>query len=382
MRIGIDARFWGPRESGIGRYVDRLIAHLHRLDSQHEIVIFLRHEAVAHWPYQHPRWKIVPVGARWYSLREQLEMPYRFGREKLDVLHVPHFNVPVLYFGKLIVTIHDLILDEFPTERASTLAPLLFRLKLMAYKFVLGSAVHRAKQVITISEYSKQALLKQFPGIAKKITITYEAVDPLPAPSTWEQITAHGIEKPYFLYAGNAYPHKNLERLVGAFAEHVKANPSTHLVLVGKRDFFSKRLEGFVRERGIPHVTFFGYASDAELHALYRHCQAYFFPSMSEGFGLPGLEAMMCDAPVFAARASSLPEIYAEAAEYFDPQSVPEITQSMDWALHDILLIQRLRLAGRTRVEQFSWSKMAEETAAVYEQVLHHGRTTNTTTHH
>lgn len=381
MRIGIDARFWGPRESGIGRYVDRLIAHLHALDLPHEVVIFLRKDALPHWPYQHPRWKVVPVSARWYTLREQLEMPFRFWRERLDVIHIPHFNVPILYLGAFIVTIHDLILDEFPTERASTLAPIFFRLKLFAYKIALRTAVLRSAKIITISEYSKRALLQQFPKVAEKVEITYEAVDPLPSPASWEQLVSHGIQKPYFLYAGNAYPHKNLERLLHAFQLHQQQHLPSHLVLVGKRDFFSKRLEQFVAEKHIPQVKFFGYASDAELHALYRHCQAYFFPSMSEGFGLPGLEAMMCDAPVFASRASSLPEIYADAAEYFDPTSIAEIHESMDRAVHDILLVQRLRLAGRLRVEQFSWTTMAKQTAAVYDQVLYHGRTPTTTTH-
>jgi glycosyltransferase involved in cell wall biosynthesis len=382
MRIGIDARFWGPRESGIGRYVDRLISHLHQLSFDHDVVIFLRHDALPHWPYHHPRWKIVSVGARWYSIREQLEMPFRFAKERLDILHVPHFNVPLLYRGATVVTIHDLILEEFPTERASTLAPIIFRLKMLAYKLSLRNAVLHARRVITISQHSRQALLRQFPSIDHKVVITYEAVDPLPEAVHWEQLAAHGIVQPYFLYAGNTYPHKNLERFVQAFALHLQRHPDSHVVLVGKRDFFSKRLEQFVRAAQIPNITFFGYASDAELHALYKHCQAYFFPSMSEGFGLPGLEAMECGAPVFAALASSLPEIYGDAASYFDPLSVEAIATSMDRAVRDILEVQRLRDAGYRQIQRYSWTRMAEETRDVYESALHHAGTKTPTTRH
>src|SRR5262245_8596352 len=134
MRIGIDARFFGPQESGLSRYIHRLINYLEQIDAHNEYVLFLRRQDWTLWQPKNWRWKKVEADYRWYTLREQVALPPIFVKAKLDLLHVPHFNVPIGYPGKFVVTIHDLILNEFPTERASTLAPALFRMKLQAYK--------------------------------------------------------------------------------------------------------------------------------------------------------------------------------------------------------------------------------------------------------
>ncbi|MBI3572659.1 MAG: hypothetical protein HY092_00465, partial [Candidatus Kerfeldbacteria bacterium] len=123
MRIGIDARFFGPQETGIGRYVDRLVFHLGQQDQTNDYMVFLRRAAWEQWQPPNERWHKVLADYHWYSLREQLWLPGIFNRAKLDLLHVPHFNVPVLYRRPFVVTIHDLILNQFPTERASTLGP-------------------------------------------------------------------------------------------------------------------------------------------------------------------------------------------------------------------------------------------------------------------
>jgi len=375
MRIGIDARFWGPQESGLGRYVDRLLVHLHALDLPHEFVIFLRREVADSWTLHHPKWRIVPVTARWYSLQEQITLPWVFWREKLDLLHVPHYNAPILYPRKVVVTIHDLILNEFPTQQASTLAPIFFTIKHLAYRLTLWRALRHAQTIITISQYSKQLIEKLYPGARKKISITYEASDPLPPAVSWGELAKRGIGKPYLMYAGNSYPHKNLERFLDGVKLAHDQGEHFQTVLIGKRDFFSKRLEAYAKRQSVPNVLFFGYASDAELHALYLHAQAYFFPSLSEGFGLPGLEAMNVGTPLFSSRSSCLPEVFASAAHYFDSNDLPDISRSIKVALHDILERQRLLQAGKERVREFSWQRMAKETVAIYERSLTHDRT-------
>lgn len=377
MRIGIDARFFGPQQTGIGRYVERLISHLQRIDHRNDYIVFLRRDGFDAWQPTNPRWRKVLADVHWYTVAEQRQLPGIFSRAKLDILHVPHFNVPVLYRGRFVVTIHDLILDQFPTERASTLEPLIFWAKFSAYKLVVLNAVRRATRVITVSEHSRTELRRRFRLPANRVLVTYESVDPLPAPVDHNVLARRGVRPPYLLYVGNSYPHKNLERLVRAWQRLQARRPGGQLVLAGHRDFFSRRLETMVNTEGIPNVFWYGFASEAELTRLYRSATAYVFPSLSEGFGLPGLEAWEADLPVYAARASCLPEVFGQAASYFDPYDLNDIQASLERAMYDTVEHERLRQAGRDRLKQFSWARMAEETLRVYELSSHGSTPTN-----
>lgn len=375
MRIGIDARFFGPQESGLGRYVERLITHIARLDTSNEYVVFLRSSGWDHWEPPNSRWSKVRADFRWYTFDEQRRFPEVIRAAKVDLMHFPHFNVPVRYQDPFVVTIHDLTLHRYPTARASTLGPLFYWIKYLAYRFVITRAVKKAQAIICVSEYTKQDIIRQFKIPQDRLQVTYEAVDPLPPAVDWSALAKRGIRKPYLLYVGNSYPHKNLEHLVRAWHTG-RADHEAQLVLVGKRDYFSRRLEQFAQQQTVQNVYWFGFANDSELSALYENAQAYFFPSLYEGFGLPGLEAMQAGIPVYAARASCLPEIYGPAAEYFDPNSVSDIRQSIDRALHDTLERSRLIAAGKERITRFSWSDMARQTLEVYEST---GGKSNTT---
>ncbi len=374
MRIGIDARFFGPLETGIGRYVERLVTHLSAIDTPHEYVLFLRKRGFDWWQPPNGRWKKVLADIHWYGMAEQRVMPSIFRRAKLDLLHVPHFNVPLLTRQPFVVTIHDLILDEFPTERATTLEPLLFALKFRAYETVVRHAVRNSKAIISVSEYSKQQLIKRFHVSPAKVHVTHESVDPLPEALPFSMLAERGVQQPYILHVGNAYPHKNLERLLSAVDIANRHKLQFQLVLVGKDNYFLQRLKAEVKKRGLTNVLFFGFATEQELATLYQHARAYIFPSLSEGFGLPGLEAMQVGAPVFAAKASSLPEVYGDAAAYFDPHDPASIAQSIDQALRDTLVRQRLITAGHLQVQQYSWRRMAEQTARVYDYILNNGK--------
>lgn len=375
MRIGIDARFFGPQETGIGRYVERLVSHLEDFDDGHEYVVFLRRPMFDQWTPRRANWSKVLADYRWYTLAEQLFMPGIFRRARLDLLHVPHFNVPVLARTRTIVTIHDLILNQFPTARASTLGPSLYQVKYASYRFVIRQAVRRAAAIITVSEYSRQDLLRRFTIPADRVVVTYEAAEPLAAGVPVEALQARGIRPPYLLTVGNAYPHKNLERYLEASALAVKQGEQFQVVIVGKRDYFSRRLEAIAKERGWRHVSFFGFASEDELAGLYRHAHAYFFPSLSEGFGLPGLEAMQVDLPVYASRASCLPEVFGPAARYFDPNDTDDVVVSIKAALHDTLERRRLIQAGQAQRQRYSWARMTDETHRLYERVYAEAKT-------
>lgn len=370
MRIGIDARFFGPQETGIGRYVERLVSHLSAIDPEDEFVLFLRRRGFDWWQPPNAKWRKVLADVPWYGLAEQRDLPGIFHREQLDLLHVPHFNVPFFYRRPFVVTIHDLILDEFPTERATTLGPLLFAVKFRIYQQVVKHAVTKSRKVITVSDYSRQRILNRFHVPESRVAVTYESVDPLPSSVPLQTLSEHGVQQPYLLHVGNSYPHKNLERLVEAMEQLTKHAVPVQLVLVGKDDYFSRRLRQLVQERKLTNIIFYGFASDQELAALYQHAQAYIFPSLSEGFGLPGLEAMQASTPVIAARASCLPEVFGDAALYFDPHSATEMAQSIERVVHDTLLRQRLVAAGQHQLKKYSWRTMAEQTLDLYRQAV------------
>ncbi|MFA6512465.1 MAG: glycosyltransferase family 1 protein [Patescibacteria group bacterium] len=369
MRIGIDARFFGPIGKGLGRYTEKLIQYLQDKEDGHTYRIYLRRENMDAFTPRSPRFQKVLAPFRWYSLQEQIAFPRLLNRDGLDLMHFPHFNVPLLYRKPFIVTIHDLILTRFPTNRATTLGPLRYFVKRKAYDLVIRSALHRSQKIITVSRYSKDQILDHFPELpSKKIVVTYEGVDDLAASATG--VIPAAVQQPYFLYIGNAYPHKNLEKLLEAMKLFSEDDDATKLVLVGKMDYFYTRLVDYARELDISdRIVFTGYVDDATLSALYTHAAAYIIPSLEEGFGLPPLEAMMHKIPVLAAQASCLPEILADGAEYMDPHDIYDMAKHMRRILNDEVLRASLVRNGTTNVlPRYSWNAMVEETRSIYEQ--------------
>lgn len=374
MRIGIDARFYGPGVgTGLGRYTEQLLQELDRSTSEHDFVVFLRDDNFNLFqPRREHRFTKVRAPWRWYTVKEQLAFPGLLRRSRLDLMHFPHFNVPLLTAVPFIVTVHDLILNKFPTERATTLEPYLYWAKHAAYTLVIRQAIRRSRHVLAVSENTKRDIVETYRIPADRISVTYEGCD---APG--EQETAgldlrqrFGITRPFIMYAGTSYPHKNLERLVDAAVALRQSGREIQVVLVGREDFFSKRLQAYTRRTVPPAnrdtVVFTGYVDDRVLNALYASAQLYVFPSRYEGFGLPGLEAMARGLPVAAARASCLPEIYGPAAEYFDPEKTTDLVSTINRLLGDEQRCAELRSLGFAQVRKYSWRRMAEETLAVY----------------
>lgn len=381
MKIGIDARFFGPVGKGLGRYTERLIENLEQIDKENQYVIFLRQEAWNLYQPKNPNFKKTPANFHWYGFSEQIMMPLVINKEKVDLMHFPHFNVPVLYRKKFVVTIHDLILFSFPTRRASALSPLLYQIKYRAYKKVIAYAAKKARAIITVSRCTKKEIQDKLKISPQKIFITYEAsggveYGQLKIPEK-NILQKHGIIKPYLLYAGNAYPHKNLEGLIKIFKKLITNYQLNYqLVLVGKKDYFYQRIKKesarfyYDKERKIKPIVFFGFASEEVLADLYRNAALYVFPSFVEGFGLPPLEAMSYDLPVAASNSSCLPEILGKAAIYFNPHDEEEMIRVILEGLRNKDLREKLRKAGREQIKKYSWRDCARKTLRVYKQAV------------
>ena len=379
MRIGIDARSFGvSKGTGIGRYVQELIKNLEKLDHKNDYVIFLRKDNFNLYQPRSKNFSKVLADVPWYSVKEQVILPSIFNSQKLDLLHVPSFNVPLLYGGKVIVTIHDLTLLNFGGRDSSNLSLLPYLVKRSGLQLSFWKVISIAAAILTPSQFVKGDLVKTFGLNPKKIFVTYEAGTLAGKGRTAEErkvedvLGKYQITAPYFIYVGNVYPYKNISRLLGAVKIlNEEMGFDARLVLVGKIDRFAERLGQEIVRRGVlRYVLMTGYVPDTDLIDLYRESAAYVHPSLSEGFGLGSVEAMSLGVPVVQSNASCLPEIGGDAALYFDPLNERDMAEKIAEILKNKKLRDKLSEKGPQRVKMFSWEKMAKETLKVYEKVL------------
>lgn len=376
MRIGIDARFYGPLGKGLGRYTQKLIENLEKEDNQNEYFIFLRRENFGEYMPANKNFRKILADCRWYSFAEQIRMPFLLLKHRLDLAHFPHFNVPVFYPKKFIITIHDLILIHHPTIRGTTLHPFFYKIKFLAYRLVINLAIRRARKVIAVSEFTRKDILKNYPVNSEKVEMIYEACDdfylasprsPVEILKKYDLADSYGIIKPYIVYVGNVYPHKNPENLALGYALAKKGKfPGLQLVFIGGEDFFYRRLKNFIREKGIENVIFIGRISDRELGAVLQSAAMYGRPSFYEGFELPPLEAMACGVPVICSNHECALEILEDSACYFDPRDPRSVAETIEKVLTDKNFRDSLIQKGFVQSKKYSWKRMAENTLAIY----------------
>jgi len=365
MRVVIDARMLSA--TGIGRYSANLLRELSLCAHDDDQYIVLVQGADIHQVAVGSTMRAHVVDIPWYSLAEQFRLPRVISELHPTLVHFPHFNVPLTYRGPFVVTIHDLTMHRYRSVRGSQLV---YDLRQMAYRRVFSNAVARAQRILVPSEFTKLDLVDSLDVDPSKVVVTLEGG---PDESSWSQlpmsIDARGdrLRKPFLLTVGTAFTHKNLETLVRALA----LLPDEYSVVVaGRKDSFHDELETFAQTQGLgERVIFAGFVPDDELATLYRTAEAYVFPSLNEGFGLPGLEAMGFGTPVIASRASCLPEILGDAALYFNGLSPAELAAAVLRLRSEEGLRQRMVDAGRAQVGKYSWSEMARLTRGVYEAV-------------
>lgn len=365
MRIGIDARL--INETGVGRYIRNLIVELGNIDTTNQYVVFLPSAAYSTITLPNNRWEKRQCDIHWHTVKEQLLMPGIFFKENLDLLHVPYFNAPIFYPKPYILTIHDLTILHVNTGKATTLPKPLYFLRRVGYQLILRLGIKKARHIIAVSESTKQDIVKSIGIPEENISVTYEGVDIRIAKS---QSKKSLIATPYFLYVGNAYPHKNLEFLIKSFGAFLEkdAHKNYTLVLVGKDDFFYKRLKVWVST--LPYkdtIRFFGPADDKQLTALYTNAVSFVFPSLMEGFGLPALEAIVCGSSVICSDIPVFHELFGSIPEYIDPQSESSLLSALQNAVMNPK--ETLTVEEKQKIASFRWDTMAKETLSIYEGV-------------
>jgi len=369
MKIAISTLVTPAKKAGVGNYIVRLIEALQETDPENEYYIFIGRDTKAlfklsrpnfcpvYLPFSHdPRWLMRPLYYLW-----QNSLIWRYlERYDVDVLHLPNLLPVLVTFVPTVVTIPDLA--EHRVSKYTKVR--------QAYRKALPRIVARkATRIIAISHSTKQDLITLAGVPADIIDVTYLAsgIAPSTAPGA-DVMDKYGIKSQYILYVGSMLPHKNLERVVKAFAllrrqRHIQY----HLVLVGDNDKSVAFLRNLARELGIENqIILVGYVSDLELAILYREARLFVFPSIHEGFGLPVLEAMTCGTPVVTSNVSSLPEVAGEAAVLVDPFSVESISNGIWSVLSDENKMRVMALEGKKQARRFTWDECARGTVASY----------------
>jgi glycosyltransferase involved in cell wall biosynthesis len=299
----------------------------------------------------------------WYTLDEQLKLPRLLSKLKPDLVHFPHFNVPVLYRGKYLVTIHDLIHKQFSMQRASTRSKPVFLLKRLSYNYVLQTAIKKSQKIITVSNYVKSQISNTFDINPDKIEVTYEGI---PTDLAKYLKTKSQTRYKYIFYVGNAHPHKNVTGLIKAFLAIKPRHPDLKLYLAGQDHYFWSKIKKDYRD---PGINYLGKVTDQKLGLLYRQAQCFVMPSKSEGFGLPMLEAFLAGCPVLSSNAASLPEIGGNGALYFDPYDQDDFITKLDQILTDSGLRRKLTNQAKKQITKFSFTKMAKQTLDIYKNL-------------
>lgn len=317
---------------GIGRYLEELVRAMLAVAPEHRYV--LATSRTIHPFSSHPSVETVVTNVPWYGLREQVAMPGVLRSLNADIVHVPHWNVPMLYRGPLVVTIHDLLLRHEPASaRISTRDPLVAFVKRIGYRVTIASAIRRAKRILVPTAFVADDLAALYPASKGKVVVTGEGMSrrSLTTPST---IPPAGER--YLFYVGSAYPHKGLDLLLEAWEELSLRHPDVKLKIAGEVDVFMQRVKDDARRRRLPRVEFLGFVDDDALARLYRDAAAFVFPSRFEGFGLPPLEALQQGCPVVSSDAAALPEVLGrDGAFFFRSGSQTDILRAIETALQD-----------------------------------------------
>jgi glycosyltransferase involved in cell wall biosynthesis len=368
MRIAIDAR--KLHDFGIGTYIRNLVHELAAIDPATDYVLLARPGDVPEVSAVGGNVRAVVERAGNYTVGEQLHVPMAVRRLRADLFHAPHYVLPAFVPGRTVVTIHDCIHLRFPQNLPSRAA------WLYAHTMI-RIAARKATRILTVSEASKRDILHYTGVRPEKVVVVPNGLDARFSTPPDEEFLdlvrlRFDLGHPFVLYVGNIKPHKNLERLIEAFAKARSGGPDDlRLVVIGNEISKYPGLRQSVhRHRLDKHVRFFGFQPAATLVAFYRLARAFVFPSLYEGFGLPPLEAMANLTPVVTSNLSSMPEVVGDAAVLVDPYNTESIAEGIGRVLTDEPLRQQLIARGQARVQAFSWRQAATRTLDVYREAL------------
>ena len=383
MRIGIDARFAIQKRRGIGNYTLNLVTSLAAIDSENQYILYTNGDDVEGVLPQKANFKATKMVPSNYFLWEQIILPRQVKRDRIDVLHCCGNTSPILLDRKvrLISTIHDVM---YLKDRAKMpYSPSLYQRAGRIYRRVIVTrSASRLSMAITVSEFSKRDINRHIEGLGdERIRVTYEAANecfrPLNKSESVRKIqNQFKFIGDYILTLGAVDPRKNTALIIRSVIELKHQHPiKEKLIVVGmphweKTDYY-KMIRGSQFESDI---IFTDYISEDDLVTLYNGATVFLYPSLYEGFGIPPLEAMACGVPVITSSTTSLPEVVGNGAVQINPQDGEELKAALLKLLKDENLRKSFTKQGLEQADKFTWTRMAEETLAVYERVYGESR--------
>ncbi|MDB5168271.1 MAG: glycosyl transferase, group 1 [Candidatus Saccharibacteria bacterium] len=356
MHIVIDARII---HSSTGRYVERLLHYLQQIDTINSYTVLIPSKDTDYWKPSASNFSVKVADYKNYSFGEQIGFKKLLDSLNADLVHFCMPQQPILYNGATVTTFHDLTLfDTYNSDKNW----FVFHAKQLIGRFVFTAAARKSRHIITPTEYVRSDVSKRLGVNKDKIITTYEAAD-----ITTEEPQPYRLPfKEFILYVGQQSDYKNIKRLGDAHQKLLATHPNLGLVLVGSKNASAIKNEAYFTENDYTNILFTGFVDDNQLAWLFKNCQVYAFPSLMEGFGLPGLEAMCYGAPVASSNATCLPEVYGDAAHYFNPIESTDIARAIEDILSDQVYREQLIANGYERAQHYSWKRMAEQTHAIY----------------
>ncbi len=361
-KIGIDARLYS--QTGVGTYLKNLIYFLEKKELKNELFyIYLLSEDYNHLSFQNKNIIKRKVNFRWHSVGEQLGFALKLYSDGLDLMHFTYFSYPVFYWKKFIATVHDATPLLFKTGKASTKNQLIYNIKHLFFQLILWCQVNRAMKIITPTETVKKQLENIYgEKISKKISPIYEGVSYQILESKENKKLSEKFNN-FFIYVGNFYPHKNVEKLMEAF---VKVKTNYKLILLGPNDFFKERLFQLInRLKQEKRILFVNSLSSEDLVFFYKNALALIHPSLSEGFGLPLIEAAYFNCPIIASNIKVFKELLGNNYLSFNPNNVGDMVDKIK-----SFLSKKPNYDYKNILKQYSFEKMTDETLEIYQSVL------------
>jgi glycosyltransferase involved in cell wall biosynthesis len=375
--VGLDAIPLVAAKTGVGHYTDALADALARVYREHQYTLLspfdFSFEVNGHGNGSSRPANLVkqflPVRSifrHWWLVG----LPALLRISPFDVFHGTNYCIPVFAPCPTVVTIHDLSLfTQAHTHEDANVKRGKRRIPVMA---------HRATLIIAPSEWTRREITQHLKIKDHKLRVIPEAARPHMRPQREDEVQPvlekHGIRGPFLLYVGTIEPRKNLLTLIRAYDDLIRSTEHRpQLVLAGGRGWLFDEVFNLVEELRLQdQVKFTGYVADADLPALYSAAEAFVYPSLYEGFGLPPLEAMACGAPVITSNVTSLPEVVGTAGLTHAPEDARALSQAMVKLLNDIQMREHFKRAGLERAQQFSWERAARATQAVYDEVFNY----------
>lgn len=360
-KIGIDARLYS--QTGVGTYLQNFLLNLDKKNIKNELYfIYLNSNDFNKINFKNRKLIKKIANQKWHSFSEQIIFLYILLKDNLDLMHFTYFSYPIFYWRKFIATVHDTTPLLFKTGKASTKNKLIYQIKHFVFKIVFWLQIHRAIKIITPTKTVKKEILRLYgDNFSNKIYPIYEGIDE----KIINQKENNALRKKYkdfFIYVGNFYPHKNVENLIRAFKDIDK---KYKLILIGPDDYFTNKIFTFINQSKNKNIFLIKNPPLKDLIFFYKNALAIVHPSLSEGFGLPLIEAAYFNTPIIASNIAVFKELWKDQYISFNPRDIKDIAEKIK-----DFLVKKPKFNYKYILKNYSFKKMTEEIIKIYSNII------------